>query len=93
MDESKIQEEFDLKQFIYGSDETTTPILENNTEDNKNEPTDIIEYKEIEEPCVALTIMGENQLSDTEVFVKRGIKYSIKTFFSTIVLTIMNMFI
>lgn len=93
MDELKIQEEFDLKQFIYGSDETNTPDSEVNIEENKNEPTDIIEYKEIDEPCVALTIMGENQLSDTEVFVKRGIKYSIKAFFSTIVLTIMNMFI
>ena len=93
MDELKIQEEFDLKQFINGSDETGTPDTEVNTEENKNEPTDIIEYKEIEEPCVALTIMSENQLTDTEVFVKRGIKYSIKAFFSAIVLTIMNMFI
>ncbi len=55
--------------------------------------TAIIEYREIEEPCVALTIIGENRLSNTAVFVKRGIKYSIKAFFSTLVLTIMNMFI
>lgn len=54
---------------------------------------DIIEYKEIDEPCVSLTIIGENRLTNTEVFVKRGIRYSIKAFLSTIVLTIMNMFI
>lgn len=55
--------------------------------------TDIIEYKEIEEPCVALTIIGENRLTSTEIFVKRGFKFSFKAFFSTLVLTIMNMFI
>ena len=59
-------------------------------EDNS---TAITEYKEVEEPCVSLTIIGENRLSDAEVFVRRGIKYSIKAFFSAIVLTIMNMFI
>ena len=53
----------------------------------------LIEYKEVEEPCVALTIIGENRLTDTEVFVKRGFKFSFKAFFSTLVLTIMNMFI
>ena len=61
-----------------------------NLEDNS---TAITEYKEVEEPCVSLTIIGENRLSDAEVFVRRGIKYSIKAFFSAIVLTIMNMFI
>lgn len=55
--------------------------------------TEMIEYKEVEEPCVALTIIGENKLTDTEVFIRRGIKYSIKAFFSAIVLTIMNLFI
>jgi len=55
--------------------------------------TDVVEYKEVEEPCVALTIIGENKLTDTEVFIRRGIKYSIKAFFSAIVLTIMNLFI
>ena len=55
--------------------------------------TDMVEYKEVEEPCVALTIIGENKLTDAEVFVKRGIKYSIKAFFSAIILTIMNLFI
>ena len=59
----------------------------------ENTSTAITEYKEVEEPCVALTIIGENRLSDAEVFVRRGLKYSIKAFFSTIVLTIMNLFI
>lgn len=58
-----------------------------------NNSTDIIEYKEVEEPCVALTIIGENRLTDTEVFIRRGIKYSIKAFFSAIVLTILHLFI
>ena len=61
--------------------------------DVKNTVTDIIEYKEVEEPCVALTIIGENRLTNAEVFVKRGFKFSIKTIFSTFVLTILNMFI
>ena len=64
--------------------------LDNEAQDS---PSDMIEYKEIEEPCVALTIIGENRLTDTEIFVKRGFKFSIKAFFSTLVLTIMNMFI
>ena len=55
--------------------------------------TNITEYKEVDEPCVALTIIGENRLTDAEVFVRRGIKYTIKAFFSAIVLTIMNLFI
>lgn len=55
--------------------------------------TDMIEYKEVDEPCVALTIIGENRLTNAEIFVKRGFKFSIKAFFSTLVLTIMNMFI
>ena len=65
------------------------------TEPNSIEetPTDVVEYKEIEEPCVALTIVGENRLTDAEVFVRRGIKYTIKAFFSAVVLTIMNLFI
>lgn len=64
-----------------------------NSEDNVSDNTEIIEYKEAEEPCVALTIIGENKLTDTEVFIRRGIKYSIKAFFSAIVLTIINLFI
>ncbi|MBQ2917283.1 MAG: hypothetical protein IJE59_03815 [Clostridia bacterium] len=61
--------------------------------DDVYENTEIVEYKEVEEPCVALTIIGENKLTDAEVFIKRGFRYSIKAFFSTLVLTIMNMFI
>lgn len=68
-------------------------IVENTAPENSSDNTDIIEYKEVEEPCVALTIIGENKLTDTEVFIRRGIKYSIKAFFSAIVLTIMNLFI
>jgi len=55
--------------------------------------TEMVEYKEVEEPCVALTIIGENKLTDTEVFIRRGIRYSIKAFFSAIALTIINLFI
>ena len=64
--------------------------LNNNSEPT---PTSMIEYREIEEPCVALTIIGENRLSNTSVFILRGTKFSLKAFFSTLVLTIMNMFI
>lgn len=59
----------------------------------KEKKVDIIEYKEITEPCVALTLISENRLTNVEVFVKRGFKFSFKAFFSTIILTIMNMFI
>ncbi len=59
----------------------------------ENTSTNIIEYKEVEEPCVALTIIGENRLTNAEIFIKRGFKFSFKAFFSTLVLTIMNMFI
>lgn len=62
------------------------------TEETK-EATAMVEYKEVDEPCVALTIIGENRLTDAEVFVRRGFRFSLKAFFSTIVLTIMNMFI
>lgn len=55
--------------------------------------TNLIEYKEVDNPCVALTIIGENKLTDAEVFVRRGIRFSIKAFFSTLLLTIMKMFI
>lgn len=66
------------------------------TEEASNEENisiDVTEYKEVEEPCVALTIIGENRLTDTEIFVRRGLRYSIKAFFSAIVLTIVNLFI
>ena len=59
----------------------------------ENSETAIIEYKDVEDPCVALTIIGENRLSDAEIFVRRGFRYSIKTFFSAISLTILNLFI
>jgi len=61
--------------------------------DDVPENTDIVDFKEVEEPCVSLTIIGENKLTDAEVFIRRGIRYSIKAFFSALVLTIMNMFI
>ena len=63
-----------------------TPIEENTS-------TEVTEYKEVEEPCVALTIIGENRLTDAEVIVRRGIRYTIKAFFSAIALTILNLFI
>ena len=63
-----------------------SPVIETDS-------TAIIEYKEVEEPCVALTIIGENRLTDAEIFVKRSFRFSNKAFFSTLVLTIMNMFI
>lgn len=77
-----------------GEIETKEEIVENasNEENVENISTEITEYKEVDEPCVALTIIGENKLTDTEVFIRRGIKYSIKAFFSAIVLTIMHMF-
>lgn len=62
-------------------------------EEKKTEEVAIIEYKEIDEPCVALTIIGENKLSVTASLVKRGFKFSLKTFFSTLLLTIAKMFI
>ena len=66
---------------------------EENLEIEQTMETDITEYTEVEEPCVALTIIGENRLTDAEVFVRRGIRYSIKAFFSAIALTILNLFI
>ena len=62
-------------------------------ESSETAETAIIEYKEVDEPCVALTIIGENRLTDAAIFVKRSFRLSIKAFFSTIVLTIMNLFI
>lgn len=61
------------------------------TEESKKD-TSMIEYQEIEEPCVALTIIGENKLTNAGIFIRRGIRYSIKAFFSTIILTIVKMF-
>ena len=70
-----------------------TNVPKNDEVESSSNNADMVEYKEVEEPCVALTIIGENKLTDTEVFIRRGIKYSIKAFFSAIVLTIMNLFI
>lgn len=74
--------------------DTPVATIENDSNDlhTENSTTAVTEYKEVDEPCVSLTIIGENRLTDTEVFIRRGIKYSIRAFFSAIVLTIMNMF-
>ena len=82
----------ELNNEVSFNDDTVVDTVENN-EIEQNTETAITEYKEVDEPCVALTIIGENRLTDTEVFVRRGIKYSIKAFFSAIVLTIVNLFI
>ena len=68
-------------------------IPKNVDTENTPDTIEMIEYKEVEEPCVALTIIGENKLTDAEVFVRHGIRYSIKAFFSAIALTILNLFI
>ena len=94
MEDLKTNEKFDLDTFLNGSDSNSDLTLDvAELSENNADSTSMIEYKEIEEPCVALTIIGENRLTDVEVFVKRGIRYSIKAFFSAIVLTIMNLFI
>lgn len=61
--------------------------------DNQTTHTDLITYKKVDEPCVALTLIGENRLTDLEVFVKRGFRFSFKALFSTLALTLLNMFI
>ena len=73
--------------------ESSVETLVDDASESPSENTEIVEYKEVEEPCVSLTIISENKLTDAEVFVRRGIRYSIKAFFSTLVLTIVNMFI
>jgi len=88
----------DLKDVIEESNQINPSEEVNSEEEIKEteetkEATAMIEYKEVDEPCVALTIIGENRLTDAEVFVRRGFRFSLKAFFSTIVLTIMNMFI
>ena len=70
-----------------------TSTVEDIQDVSTSNTTAMIEYKEVEEPCVALTIIGENRLTDAQVFIRRGFKFSFKAFFSTLVLTIMNMFI
>ena len=77
------------------SNNTSAATIKKDSNDSstENNSTDVTEYKEVDEPCVALTIIGETRLTDAEIFVKRGIRYSIKAFFSAIILTIMNLFI
>lgn len=75
------------------NEEISTPTNECDDSNIANDSTAITEYKEVDEPCVSLTIIGENRLTDAEVFIRRGFRYSIKAFFSAIVLTIINMFI
>ena len=82
----------DLKDVVEESNQINPSEEIKETEETK-EATAMVEYKEVDEPCVALTIIGENRLTDAEVFVRRGFRFSLKAFFSTIVLTIMNMFI
>ena len=91
MGEIETNEELNIEVSLI-DDITDIDTVETNLSEENNS-TDITEYKEVDEPCVALTIIGENRLTDTEVFVRRGIKYTIKAFFSAIVLTIMNLFI
>lgn len=96
MENLKISEEFninDVSQTVDSEISFDNEFSENTMSENSLNNTEMIEYKEIEEPCVALTIVGENKLTDAEVFVKRGLRYSVKAFFSTLILTIMNMFI
>ena len=90
MGELETNEELNIN--ASSNDDSVVDTVENN-EIEQNPDTAIIEYKEVDEPCVALTIIGENRLSDTEVFVRRGIRYSIKAFFSAIALTVINLFI
>lgn len=71
----------------------STNQISSDSPDIEADSTAIIEYREVDEPCVALTIIGENRLTDAEILVKRSFRFSIKAFFSTLVLTIMNMFI
>ena len=73
-----------------------TPSVEalvDDVSESVSDETEMVEYKEVEEPCVSLTIISENKLTNAEVVIRRGFRYSVKAFFSTLVLTIMNMFI
>jgi len=86
-------EELETNEKLNINDVSENLDTENTVSKNTPDNAEMIEYKEVEEPCVALTIIGENKLTDTEVFIRRGIRYSIKAFFSAIALTIMNLFI
>lgn len=74
-------------------EESSVETLVDDVSESPSADADMVEYKEVEEPCVSLTIIGENKLTEAEVFVRRGFRYSVKAFFSTLILTIMNMFI
>ena len=74
-------------------EDSSVEILVDDVSETTSEDVELVEYKEVEEPCVSLTIIGENKLTDAEVFIRRGFRYSVKAFFSTLILTIMNMFI
>ena len=93
MEELKTNEELNINDIPSNVDTENTEHVENIASENTPDNTEMIEYKEVEDPCVALTIIGENKLTDTEVFIRKGIRYSIKAFFSAIALTIMNLFI
>jgi len=86
-------EELETNEKLNINDVSENLDTENTVSKNTPDNAEMIEYKEVEEPCVALTIIGENKLTDTEVFIRRGIRYSIKAFCSAIALTIMNLFI
>lgn len=88
MEELETNEELNINNV---SEDTCIP--ENVETETTSTSSELIEYKEVQEPCVALTIIGENKLTDAEVFIRRGLRYSIKAFFSAIALTIMNLFI
>ena len=93
MEELETNEELNINDIPENVDTENIENTENTVSENTPDTAEMIEYKEVEEPCVALTIIGENKLTDTEVFVRRGIRYSIKAFFSAIALTILNLFI
>ena len=97
MGELDINEELNIDTSIETIENPNTeqPSAESPLEETPQEniSTEITEYIEVDEPCVALTIIGENRLTDAEVFVRRGLKYTIKSIFTAIALTIMNLFI
>lgn len=93
MGELETNEQLNKNLSLDNNTSVSTIETDNINSELDNLSTSVTEYKEVDDPCVALTIIGENRLTDAEVFVRRGIKYSIKAFFSAIVLTIMNLFI
>lgn len=92
-DETQLDNDVTLTSTLVDNDTSSENIVESVSETNETQNTEIIEYREIDEPCVALTIIGENRLTTSVSVIKHGFKFSIKAFFSSIVLTIMNLFI